>query len=153
MDQWCWTTQPGLMQLFLFPCVHVEHVFWNKNTVLVKGQRKVWERDYGNKETKEKNIVRGLALCPTTLFPLPLAILALIWERRPVKLKTDKSSLKNNKPRRNCHWDYSDGMVSHHPFFRSKITNPFSPPGLLPPFWSWLAPLLHAPLGLQGPCG
>lgn len=51
-----------------------------------------------NKE-KKRSVVRGLALCPTILFPLPLAILALIRERRPIKLKMDKNSLRNNRPR------------------------------------------------------
>lgn len=47
----------------------------------------------------ERNTENILALCPTILLPLPLAILALIWERRPVKLKMDKNSLRNNRPR------------------------------------------------------
>lgn len=50
-------------------------------------------------------------------------------------------------------WDYTDGVVFPHLYFCSKIANPFSPPGLLPPSRSWLIPLLHETLGLKGPCG
>lgn len=51
------------------------------------------------------------------------------------------------------YWDYTDGVVFPHLYFCSKIANPFSPPGLLPPSWSWLTSLLHETLGLKGPCG
>lgn len=50
------------------------------------------------------------------------------------------------------HWDYTDGVVFPHLYFCSNIANPFSPPGLLPPSWSWLTPLLHETLGLKGSC-
>lgn len=51
------------------------------------------------------------------------------------------------------YWDYADGVIFSHLYFCSKIANPFSPAGLLPPSWSWLTPLLHETLGLKGPCG